>query len=143
MAFDSELLAGFPVVVEQQVRWGDLDAFGHVNNIIFFQFFESARMKLLTELGFASAGEGVGPILHSTHCRFRRPLTYPDQLGVGVRVTRLDADRFTTEYRIVSATQRAVAAEGEGVLVAYDYRQQAKADVPPEVVARIQSLGQR
>lgn len=140
MATDSELLAGFPVVVDQQVRWGDLDAFGHVNNIVFFQFFESARMRYFDAIGFSSAGTGVGSILHSTHCRFRRPLAYPDRLKVGARVTRLEKDRFTMEYRIVSAAHGAVAGEGEGVLVAFDYARQAKADVPDAVVAKIRAL---
>lgn len=140
-ANDADLLAGFPVVIDQAVRWGDLDAFGHVNNTVFFQYFESARIAYFERIGFTGAGSGVGPILHSTNCRFRRPLAYPDQLKVGARVTSLEKDRFTMEYRIVSATQGGIAADGQGVIVGFDYGRQQKADLPAEVSEQVRRLG--
>jgi acyl-CoA thioester hydrolase len=135
-----DALAGFPVVIDQDVRWGDLDAYGHVNNTVFFRFFESARIAYFEAIGFVSAGSGIGPILHSTNCRFRLPLGYPDQLKVGARVTDLQKDRFTMEYKIASAKHRAVAGEGTGLIVAYDYGRQAKAELPAEVVSKIQAV---
>jgi acyl-CoA thioester hydrolase len=138
---DAELLSGFPVVIDQEVRWGDLDAFGHVNNTVFFRFFESARIAYFERIGFLGADGGVGPILHSTNCRFRLPLGYPDALRVGAKVSALEKDRFNMEYRIVSAKRGAVAAEGAGMIVAFDYAKQTKADVPADVVARIKALG--
>src|SRR5262245_7570674 len=51
-----DALAGFPVVIDQDVRWGDLDAYGHVNNTVFFRFFESARIAYFEAIGFVSAG---------------------------------------------------------------------------------------
>ncbi len=139
---DADLLKDFPVVVEQAVRWGDLDAFGHVNNTVFFQYFESARIAFFEAVGFGTArgGGGVGPILHSTQCRFRLPLAYPDQLRVGARVTTVEADRFVMEYRIVSGQRGAIAADGSGLIVAFDYAKQAKADLPAEVVAKLRAL---
>ena len=134
-----DALAGFPVVIGQDVRWGDLDAFGHVNNTVFFRFFESARIAYFEAIGFVSGG-GVGPILHSTNCRFRLPLGYPDKLKVGACVTELQKDRFTMEYKILSAKHGAIAGEGTGLIVAYDYGKQTKAEVPPEVAAKIQAL---
>lgn len=135
-------LQDFPVVVEQVVRWGDLDAFGHVNNTVFFQYFESARIAYFEAVGFGTTrgGGGVGPILHSTQCRFRLPLAYPDTLKVGARVTTLEADRFLMEYRIVSTQRGAVAADGTGLIVAFDYATQAKAELPAAVVERIRAL---
>src|SRR5262245_5880920 len=85
-------------------------------------------------------GGGIGPILHSTNCRFRLPLGYPDQLKVGARVTDLQKDRFTMEYKIASAKHGAVAGEGTGLIVAYDYGKQVKAEVPAEVAAKIQAV---
>jgi acyl-CoA thioester hydrolase len=137
---DANPLAGFPVVIDQEVRWGDLDAFGHVNNTVFFRFFESARIAYFEKVGFVSAGTGVGPILHSTNCRFRLPLGYPDALKVGARVSALEKDRFNMEYRIVSQKRGAVAADGAGLVVAFDYGKQTKSDVPAEVAAKIQAL---
>lgn len=139
---DADPLKDFPVVVEQVVRWGDLDAFGHVNNTVFFQYFESARIAYFEAVGFGTVrgGGGVGPILHSTQCRFRLPLAYPDTLRVGARVTTLEQDRFLMEYRIVSARHGAVAADGSGLIVAFDYAKQAKADLPAEVVEKVRAL---
>ena len=132
----------YPVVVELPVAWGDMDFFRHVNNTVFFRYFESARIAYLERIGFARELEesGVGPILHSTHCRFRLPLSYPDSVQACARVTRVEEDRFTMEYRVVSLRQQGVAAEGGGVVVSFDYRAGRKAAIPPAVRAAIGRL---
>ena len=135
-----ELLAGFPIVVEIPIAWGDMDAFGHVNNIMFFRYFETARIEFLYRTGFRGDDGRPGPILASTQCRFRRPLEFPDTVLVGVRVAELAEDRFTHEYRIVSVKADEVAAEGNGVVVAYDYAARAKTVIPDDVRAKIQAL---
>ena len=135
-----ELLAGFPIVVEIPIAWGDMDAFGHVNNIMFFRYFETARIEFLYRVGFRGDDGRPGPILASTQCRFRRPLEFPDTVLVGVRVAELGADRFTHEYRIVSVKADEIAAEGNGVVVAYDYAARAKTVIPDDVRAKIQAL---
>lgn len=131
------LLDGFPVSVRIPVQWGDMDAYGHVNNTVFFRWFESARIKYLEWCGLTETREvdGIGAILHSTSCRFRLPLHHPDSVEVGARVTSVETDRFTMEYRVVSLAHDAVAAEGAGVIVAYDYRESRKAEIPERVRA--------
>ena len=135
-------LAGFPVVITVPVAWGEMDAFGHVNNIVYFRWFESARIAYLDAITFRGDGS-VGPILASTQCRFRRPLAYPDVVHVGARTTDVADDRFTMEYRIVSDVAGGVAAEGGGVIVAYDYASAGKAALPAAVRARIGEVEQR
>ncbi|HSK20810.1 MAG TPA: thioesterase family protein [Longimicrobiales bacterium] len=135
-------LAGFPVVITIPVAWGEMDAFGHVNNIVYFRWFESARIAYLDAIAFRGGDAGVGPILASTQCRFRRPLEYPDVVHVGARTTDVAEDRFTMEYRIVSDAAGGVAAEGSGVIVAYDYASAGKAALPAAVRARIGELEQ-
>lgn len=129
-------LTGFSVVVDVPVRWGDMDAFGHVNNTVYFQYFESARIAYFETVGFTGEGGGIGPILHSTNCRFRVPLKYPAQTRVGARVIELNQDRFLHEYRVESGGL--LVADGTGLIVAYDYKNAKKADLPAEVVARVQ-----
>ena len=138
------LLAGFPVVVTVAVHWGEMDYFRHVNNTVFFRYFESARIAYLDRIGFREerAEGGMGPILASTHARFRRPLTYPDTVRVGARTVELGADRFTMEYRLVSESQAAVAAEGGGVLVSFDYAAGRKGPLPEGVRRAIERLEQ-
>lgn len=137
-----EELSGYPVVIQLPVQWGDMDAYGHVNNTVYFRFFESARIAYLERCGFVRSYErdGIGAILHSTSCRFRRPLTYPDEIDVGGRVTDVGADRFTMAYRIVSGAQGVVAADGTGLIVSFDYRNGTKVPLPDDVRMRIERL---
>ncbi len=130
-----ELLSGFPVVIELPIQWGDMDAYGHVNNTVFFRFFESARIAFLDRCGFLAAhGElEVGAILHSTACRFRHPLFYPDTISVGARASEVLTDRFIMEYKIVSHSQDKVVAEGTGTVVSFDYTTRSKTDLPEMV----------
>lgn len=135
-------LAGFRVIIEAPVAWGDMDAFAHVNNTVYFRWFESARIAWLDRVGFRGNGEhgAAGPILASTHCRFRRPLAYPDRVRVGARASALAIDRFTMEYVVFSEGAGAVAAEGGGVVVAFDYAAGRKTAVPAAVRQAIVEL---
>ena len=64
------------------VQWGDMDAFQHVNNTVYFRYFENARLEYFRRPGWFEfeRATGIGPILASTQARFRRPLTYPDTI---------------------------------------------------------------
>ena len=117
------LLADFPVRVEIPVAWGDMDALGHVNNTVYFRYFETARISCFAELGLGQIeqSDGVGPILHSASCRFRIPLTHPDTVTVGARIGDVGEDRFVMLYRAVSHRHDAVAADGESLIVTFDY----------------------
>jgi acyl-CoA thioester hydrolase len=136
----TDLLDGFPVIIDVPVAWGEMDAFGHVNNIVYFRYFESARIAYLDAIGFRGDDGGSGPILASTHCRFRLPLEYPDVVRVGARATDISDDRFAMEYRVVSTRHAALAAEGGGVIVAYDYGVGAKTRIPDAVRLRMDEV---
>src|SRR5262249_53482688 len=113
---EADALAGYPVVVEQAVVWGGMDAYRHVNHVVSFRSFENAGVEYFRGLGWEEieAASGVGPILAATRARFRRPLTYPDTIRIGARLGSLGEDRFTLDHRIVSRALGAVCAEGEG-----------------------------
>lgn len=132
-------LAGYPVVVEIPVAWGEMDAFGHVNNIVYFRYFETARIAYFEKLNVPEflGRDPVGPILAETTCRFRAALSYPDAVSVGARVTSVGEDRFVMRYAVFSRRLGRLAAEGEGVMVCYDYRQNRKAAVPEALGRRI------
>ena len=138
----NDLLKHCPVVIEIPVAWGEMDAFQHVNNIVYLRYFESARIAYFERLGYIEFRQttGIGPILGSLQCRFKIPITYPDQVFVGTWVSQIDADRFIIKFQIVSQKHQKVAAEGEGVIVSYDYRENKKAPLPEEVKQRIQAL---
>ena len=112
----------FPVRIEIPVAWGDMDAFGHVNNVVYLRWFESARIAWFERVGIPDrAGGGIGPILASTHCQYVRPLAYPDTILAEATVTRLGRSSFDMAYRIVRKATGEVAAQGGGVLVMFDY----------------------
>ena len=133
-------LAGFPVVVEQDVAWGEMDAYQHVNNVVYFRYFENARIPWLDRIGWMKLreAEGLGPIIASTSARYRRPVSFPDRIFVGVRAKAVEFDRVTIEYRLVSAKWNAIAADGEAVVVSYDYRAGKKCPIPESVKQAIQ-----
>jgi|GEM_PF-55749 len=132
-------LPGFPILVPLVVQWGDMDAFQHVNNVVYLRWFESARMALLSAIDFVS-GTGVGPILHSQGCRYRRPLYGPDDIVAAARVVAVQDDRFDLELAIWSAREGAVAATGTATMVAFDYAHKRKAQLPAPVRAAITTL---
>ncbi len=137
-----ELLKTFPVIIEIPVAWGEMDSLLHVNNIVYFRYFESARMAYFDRLDIWTYMKetGIGPILASTQCKFRLPLTYPDTVSVGTRISEIAGDRFLMKYLVVSHLHAKVAAEGEGLIVSYDYRELKKATLPNEIKSRIQVL---
>jgi acyl-CoA thioester hydrolase len=137
-----EPLEGFPVRVEIPVAWGEMDAFGHVNNAAYFRYFESARMAYFAALDYMDLMRetGVGPILAATDCRFRLPLEYPDSVTVGARVTDLEDDAFVMRYVVVSGRHGRVAADGSGRIVSYDYENKCRAPIPPELRERLARL---
>jgi acyl-CoA thioester hydrolase len=135
-------LANYPVVIEIPVAWGEMDTFGHVNNIVYFRYFESARIAYFEKLespDFVNRNP-LGPILASTSCRFRAPLAYPDRVSVGARIASVDADRFVMFYAVYSHRLQKIAAEGEGTIVCFDYRENRKAPLPDELRKKISEL---
>ena len=138
-----EALKDYPVTLEIPVAWGEMDSLGHVNNIVYFRYFESVRIEYFTRLRFMDLMDetGVGPILASTACRYKRPVKFPDTLVAGIRVADIKDDRFTTYYRLVSTAQGGVVAEGEGLVVTYNYRTNLKAPIPEVIRARMEALG--
>jgi acyl-CoA thioester hydrolase len=140
-----DLLAEYPVVLTIPVQWGELDAYGHVNNTVLFRYFESARVAYLDRCGFLESydRDKVGAILHSTDCRFRRPLLHPDTIQVGTRAAAVDRDRFTMAYLVVSLAHEDVVAEGSGIVVSFDYEARQKVPLPDSVREGIASVETR
>jgi len=137
-----DLLKNYPVVIEIPIAWGDMDAFQHVNNIMYFKYFESARISYFEKLDFNEQMKktGIGPILANTQCKFKIPLTYPDQVSVGAKVDVIEKDRFLMKYLVVSHKHKNIAALGEGMLVSFNYHENKKVPIPDEIRARITDL---
>jgi acyl-CoA thioester hydrolase len=139
------LLANYPVVIALPVFWGDQDAFGHVNNNAYFRWFESARIAYSQRIGLFELfkTERIGPILASISCDYRRQITFPDTVLVGIRVVRIGRTSVGLEHAIASQSQSAVAAEGKSTIVVFDYRANAPHPVPPLIRQAIHDLERR
>ncbi|MDH3647681.1 MAG: acyl-CoA thioesterase [Gammaproteobacteria bacterium] len=140
-----KLLGDYTALFEQPVAWGEMDAFGHINNIVYFRYFESARMEYFRRIRYAEEIDvsGIGPILAETKCRFRAALTYPDFIVTGARVTDIQDDRFGMQYAVASYRLGRIAAEGSGLIVSYNYQTNQKIALPDEIVRRIRELESR
>ena len=81
------ILADYPVIFEQKIAWGDMDAFGHVNNVMYYRYMESARIWYFDQLDIFSYD--VNTVVASNQCKYLKPIFYPDVLHIGVRVEEL------------------------------------------------------
>ena len=115
-----------------EVRYGDLDPQGHVNNARFLTYMEQARVAYYKHLGLWQGGSFMdfGVILAEVRVTFRAPIRWGDPLRVGMRVTRLGNKSMTTEYRIENAQDGTEFANSTAALVAFDYRQACTVPVP-------------
>ena len=124
------------------VQWADMDAFQHVNNAQYFRYFERARIACLEELDLLEYMQAhqIGPILASTQCRFKAALSFPDTILIGTNITDLQADRFLMQYAVFSEQQDVVAAEGDGIIVFFDYQQNTKTDIPAGLYKKLKAV---
>jgi len=137
-----EFLEQFPVIISFPLHWGDQDAMGHVNNVIYLRWAESSRIEYLSRLDVwhGSTTEKAGPIVASISCDFRLPLTYPDTVYVGGTITAMGNSSFKMAHRIVSGNRGAVAADLDSTLVWFDYRAGKSLALPPKVRKAIEEL---
>ncbi len=130
----------YPIRLELPVAWGDLDAFGHVNNTKYFRWFESARMAYFERIGISpERPKETGPILATTTCEFLAPVAYPATIVVGVRVARVGNTSLGMEHEI--AKEGIVVARGSTVVVWFDYQRGEKVRIPDTLREAIADLG--
>jgi len=135
-------LVNFPVVISWPVQWGDQDSFSHVNNTVYFRWFESGRISYFERLGVSHtlSDAGPGPILASIKCNFRRPIGYPDTVHIGTRVTKVGNSSLTIAQTVFSERLQTIAAEGDSVIVLFNYHAQKSTRVPDDLRSKIATL---
>jgi acyl-CoA thioester hydrolase len=116
------------------VRWGDMDALGHVNNTKYFVFCESARIKYFESLELTlNPSLNQGPTLAHANLNFRKQVHYPAQLEVGVRISSVKNRSFQMDYAIFHDNTDLLVADGFSIMVWADYKQ-GKSIEMPEIV---------
>lgn len=138
-------ISTYPIAITLPVAWGEMDALNHVNNSVYFKYFESARLAYMTAIGGWALLEeqGIAPVLASTNCRFKIPLSYPDTIEVAAKVTDIQKDRFVMQYAVFSQHHQKIAAEGEALVVAFDTIEKRKTAVPAALVQAIRKFEQK
>ena len=123
-------------------RWGDIDAYGHINNVIYYAWFDSAVNQWLVGQGLldVAAGDPIGLVVE-TGCLHFAPLTFPGKVEVGMRVERVGSSSVTYHLGVFARGADEPSAEGHftHVYVARDTRRPVA--LPSEWRARIEALG--
>ncbi len=129
------LFSEYPIVHEQNVAWGDMDAFGHVNNVMYYRYIESARINYFDALNIFE--QKVLTVVASNQCKYLRPVFYPDQLKIAVRVDELRNSAMRMTYQLFSTAQNALVATAEAVIVCVDQENMQKATIPEDIREKI------
>ncbi|MFX1419431.1 MAG: acyl-CoA thioesterase [Promethearchaeota archaeon] len=135
----SEILREFTVVEEMPVRWGDMDARGHVNNTIYYRYFESSRIALFQFLNIYEEPTKVriGPILSYQDCYYKAPLTYPDTIFIGAKITNIEGAKIIIKHVLVSKKLGRIVAEGEAHIIWYNYENQKKVNISDDLKKKL------
>ncbi len=100
------------------VRWGDMDAYGHVNNTIYFRFFEQARCEWIEAIGYpVTPNEPTGAVIINASATFMRPVVYPADVIIKVYAGELGRSSFMTWYELFVSGDEQAYAEGAAKIV--------------------------
>jgi acyl-CoA thioester hydrolase len=122
-------------------RWADNDAYGHVNNTVYYQWFDTAVNAWLIEAGLLDieAGDPIGLVVE-TGCRYAAPLAYPEPVEVGLSVAKLGRSSVTYHLGVFAGGADEAAAEGHFTHVYVDRADRRPADLPALWRARLETI---
>ena len=132
------MLSDYPIIHIQPVAWGDMDAFGHVNNVLYYRYMESARIRYMDELNIFK--HDVYTVVASNQCKYIRPVFYPDQLKIGARVEEMRNSALRMSYLLWSEQQQAIVALGEAVMVCVDKENMLKLPIPEIIRQKVTKI---
>jgi acyl-CoA thioester hydrolase len=120
----------FKLIIPLEVRFSDLDALGHVNNVTYFTYFEIARVKYLYAVsGKPVTLDDIKLVIVEATCSYRAQAQLGDILEIGVRVSQMRRSSFAFEYRIRRSGAGTLIAEGRTVQVVYDHQRRRSAPI--------------
>lgn len=131
----------WPFVHERRVEYGELDAMRHVNNVVFLRWFETARLEFLHELDpqmDVAKPDRYGLILAALTVNYRAPASFRQRLLVRVRPAEVGRSYIKFEYRVESAEDGRLVADGETVNVTYDYVEEHSIPVPDHLREKLE-----
>ncbi len=124
--------------LEMPIRWGDMDAMGHVNNTVYFRYFEQVRISWFDSLGFAPDPQGQGPVIVNAACTFIRPFEYPGTVLCRHYVGEIGRSSFETFVEMLRTDMPGVLhAEGAARVVWVDFVKQKSVPISDALRAAI------
>ena len=135
-------LSDFPIVIEIPVQWGDMDALMHVNNVVYFRWWESSRLAYGENVGLIREGDikKTTTVLVKMECNFRQQLVYPDRVQIGARLRRIGNSSVDIEHRLVSMSRQTIAADAVSTVVMFDFEKQETVRIPDDLRQRMAKL---
>jgi acyl-CoA thioester hydrolase len=120
------------------IRWGDMDAMGHVNNTVYFRYMEQARISWFEALiPEAEAWQSTGIVIVNASCNYKRPITYPGTVEVKLRVGPPGGSSVPTFYELRVDADPQPYADGAAVVVFVDMTKQKPARIPDGIRERL------
>ena len=137
-----DLFEAYPIVLHQDLLWGDMDAFGHINNTVYLRYFEDVRIAYFDDINVFTlmAKTQMGPIMANAYTDFRLPLAHPDKIHIAGRCEIIGPKKLTMHYKIYSEQHQAIAAEGHGLIVYYDYANNRSCEIPEPIANAIRGI---
>ena len=131
----------YPHFVAIPTRWMDNDTYGHVNNVVYYAYFDTAVNAHLIAAGHLDirAGAAIG-IVVETACRFHKALSFPDSVDAGLRIVRLGNSSVTYEIALFRAGDDDAAATGRFVHVWVDRATRRPVPVPDAIRSALAPL---
>ncbi len=118
-----------------EVRYGDLDPQGHVNNAKHLTYFEQARVAYMINLGLFTKDQSfmkIGVIVADIHITYLAPVYFGQNIKIGVRTVKLGNKSMTWEQNVMDGDSGKELSKGELVIVTYDYSQGKTISIPQE-----------
>jgi acyl-CoA thioester hydrolase len=133
--------ADYPVFRPITTRWMDNDVYGHVNNVVYYSWFDTAVNALLIERGALNIHQGatVGFVVE-TQCNYFAPLAFPQTVEAGIRVARIGGSSVRYEVGLFAQGAERAAAQGHFVHVYVDRATQRPVPLPPALLAVVREL---
>ena len=131
----------YPWFLAIPTRWMDNDTYGHVNNVTYYSYFDTAvNEHLINAGGLDIRNDPVVGFVVETSCQFRRPLSFPETVDVGLRVARLGTSSVTYEIALFRTGDAHPAAAGRFVHVWVDRKSVTPAELPARIREALQPL---
>lgn len=122
------------------LRWGDMDAYGHANNTVYFRFFEEARITWLASLSLGAEGEPEGPVIIKTSATFLKELSHPATVEVRTYADKAGNTSLDTYHTLTDVQSGALYAEGYAKIVWFD-RESRKSARLPDILRSLSASG--